>query len=49
MKQYFKCSLLFIEASDFKITQEFKPSGICVDEDELFNLAICPEGSKGNL
>ena len=25
------------------------PSSLGVDEDDLFNLAICPEGYKGNL
>ena len=31
------------------LTQEFMPSSLGVDEDDLFNLAICPEGYKGNL
>ena len=25
------------------------PSSLGVDEDDLFNLAICPEGYKGNF
>ena len=38
------------EASELRISQDFQPS-VCPDDDDdnLFNLAICPEGNKGNL
>ena len=49
-KAYLSFELSGQEASELRISQDFQPS-VCPDDDDdkLFNLAICPEGNKGNL